>query len=889
MRRAVGFLGKGGDLPEGFGYSLKRRLLGPPMVNEELSEQRLSKVLALGVLAPDGISSSAYGTEEILIELLKGGLGVAAFTLILPLTGVVLFVMALVVLSYREVVTVYTRAGGSYVVARDNFGPRVAQIAAVALLIDYVVTVAVQVAAGTAAVASAIPAINSPGLITIISIAIVILMCYANLRGIREAGRSFAVPTYLFSGVIILLIITGLLREAFGALPLYHPHAGVVTGPASHSGLIAFGMVFVLLRAFANGGSSLTGIEAVSNAVSAFKPPEGFNARRVLVTEGVILGSLVAGVSWLAHVTHARPYTLGVPTVISQEARLVFGSSFFGTGMYILIQAATALILYTGGNTSFNGFPFLANFVAEDAFLPRWLTKRGHRLVFSNGIVVLAVLSSALLAAVGANVNKLVPFYAIGVFTAFTMAGLGMGKYHYEAREPHWRRKLVINFSAGVISAVIVLIFVVVKFTEGAWLVVILFAVGVPALIRLNREYGLEAQVLERISDRPKPVTPPTYPRRTVFVFVDRFDLATLAALRYARSLRPTTLRAVHFVIDTAEADLLREDWMRADRGVVLDFIDCADRRLPRCAAELVSREAALPGTHVTAVLPRRSYSPLLGRLLHDRTADKIAAVLSNIPHSVATIVPFDVRSRLEVLHARQVAHEQDAAQGTGIAAGTPSAARSPAPAGPAAPSEPAATATTASEPTAGGPVAASEPTASGPVAASEPTASGPVAPDGPPGPDGVAPVSDAAPPSPLRGLLRRRSGRRPAGPPSGPPAGYRPSYDRPAPSAGVNPIGSINKPGRATVEGRVRAVEIRPVERNSVLAVEISDSTGDLTALFYGRSHIPGVICAARVRFRGPVGLREEGPVMINPAYELLATGTGTPPEGKDSSDKGS
>src|ERR1700728_3977787 len=219
MRKAVGFLGGADNLPEGFGYTLKRRLLGPPMVNEELSEQRLSNVAALGVLAPDGISSSAYGTEEILIELLKGGLAITAFTLILPLTGVVLFVMALVVLSYREGVTVYTRAGGSYVVARENFGPRVAQIAAVALLIDYVVTVAVQVAAGTAAVASAVPAINHPTLITVISIAIVILMCFGHLRGIREAGRSFAVPTYLFSGSVIIMIVTGLVREILGNLP----------------------------------------------------------------------------------------------------------------------------------------------------------------------------------------------------------------------------------------------------------------------------------------------------------------------------------------------------------------------------------------------------------------------------------------------------------------------------------------------------------------------------------------------------------------------------------------------------------------------------------------------------------------------------------------------
>jgi amino acid transporter len=880
MRKAVGFLGGADNLPEGFGYTLKRRLLGPPMVNQELSEQRLSNVAALGVLAPDGISSSAYGTEEILIELLRGGLAITAFTLILPLTGVVLFVMALVVLSYREVVTVYTRAGGSYVVARDNFGPRVAQVAAVALLIDYVVTVAVQVAAGTAAVASALPQIrelSNPDVITIISIAIVILMCYGNLRGIREAGRAFAVPTYLFSGVVILMIVTGLVREAFGSLHVEKfPQAGQWGAHTAHSynGLIAFGMVFVLLRAFANGGSSLTGIEAVSNAVSAFKPPEGLNARKVLVTEGVILGSLVAGISWLAHVTHAAPFVKGVPTVLAQEARNVFGHSTVGTMLFILVQAATALILYTGGNTSFNGFPFLANFVAEDAFLPRWLTKRGHRLVFSNGIIVLAVLSCSLLAAVGANVNKLVPFYAIGVFTAFTMAGFGMAKYHHTHQEPHWRRKLVINFSAGVTSLIVVAIFVVVKFTEGAWLVVVLFAIGVPALIRLNREYGMEAQVLERISDRAKPpAAPKNFPRRTVFVLVDSFDLATLAALRYARSQRPTTLRAVHFVVDTAQADMLREEWTRAGLDVVLDFIDCPDRRIARGAAELVSAEAAQPGTQVTVVLPRRSYSPLLGRLLHDRTADKIAAVVSRIPNAAATIIPFDVRSRLEVLHARQVAQaEQSTEAKMTLKALAEQAART------------------------GGavtPPAREAGTATGPEGAAAGAGPGrPVAGGGPAGTDGAAAVTDPSaglPPviAAPSGLRRARRGRRRGAdqPPPAPPAEDQPSYDRPAPSAGVNPIGSLVRPGRATVEGRVRAVEIRPVERNSVLAIDIADSSGDLTALFYGRSHIPGLVCGARVRFRGPVGLRGEGPVMINPAYELLSAGTTRRTLGEDSS----
>jgi amino acid transporter len=864
MRRAVGLLGGQGDLAEGLGYTLKRRLLGRPLINEQLGEQRLSKPLALGVLAPDGISSSAYGTEEILIELLRAGLAVTAFTLILPLTGVVLFVMALVVLSYREVVTVYTRAGGSYVVARDNFGPKWAQIAAVALLIDYVVTVAVQIAAGTAAVASAWKPLDSPLKITLVSIAVVLLMLYGNLRGIREAGRSFAVPTYLFSGSVIVMIATGLVREILGNLPRQqYPLPGQYTGHSPTTGLIAFGMVFVLLRAFANGGSSLTGIEAVSNAVSAFRPPEGRNARKVLVTEGLILGTLVAGISWLAHATHAAPYVSGVPTVISQETKIVFGHTAFGTVMYIFVQAATALILYTGGNTSFNGFPFLASFVAEDAFLPRWLTKRGHRLVFSNGIVVLAVLSCALLAAVGANVNNLVPFYAIGVFTAFTMAGFGMAKYHHKTREQGWRRRLVINFSAGVTSAIVVIIFAVVKFTEGAWLVVILFAVGVPTLIRLNREYRREAGVLARIGTRPEPPEPPTYSRRTVFVFVDDLDLATIAALRYARSLRPTTLHAVHFVIDNVQAEILRQDWVRSNTGIVLDFVDCADRRLARCAAELVSAEAALPGVGVTAILPRRGYSPLLGRLLHDRTADKIAAVVSRIPHAAATIVPFDVRNRLETIDQRRAAaaaggatapeHAERAAVEAAVEPAEPAAA-SRAPGAGHGSGDGRADSHADARAASGGDRADGQDQAADAAAMARPEAA----------------VADATAGDADRG---RDGGL----------------YDRPVPPPDVRPMGSLTRPGRATVEGRVYAVEIRPVERNTVLAAEVADSTGQMTALFYGRSHIPGLECGSRVRFRGQVGIRAGGPVMINPAYELLAPGmTATrpipaPPPGDD------
>ncbi len=808
-RKDAGLLERTSGLPDTFWYSAKRRLLGPPLVNQDLEEQRLSNPLALGVLSPDGISSSAYGTEEILIVLVPA-VGLAAFTLLLPMTLIILLVMTLVVLSYREIVMVYIRPGGSYVVARENFGPRIAQVAAVALLIDYVVTVAVQTAAGTAAVASAFPAVGPYKLE--VTVGVVLLMCFGNLRGIREAGRSFAVPTYLFAGSVILMIVVGLIRAALGDLQRYDPHTlpGAYPVGSGTAGLLSFAMIFTLLRAFANGGASLTGIEAVSDSVGAFRPPEGVNARRVLVTEGIILGTLVAGISWLAYATHATPRTAGYPTVLAQEADIVFGSA--GHFMFFVVQAATMLILYTGGNTSFNGFPFLTSYVAGDSFLPRWLLKRGHRLVFSNAIIVLTIVSIALLIIKDADVNSLVPLYAIGVFTAFSMAGFGMAKYHVTHKEPGWRHKLVINFSAGTLTAIVVAIFAVVKFTEGAWVVVVLFAVLVPALIRLNREYTAESDVLEALSEN-QPPPPPHYGRRTVFVFVDSFDLATLSALRYARSLRPTTIRAVHFVIDNVRAEKLRAKWTRADRGVPLDFIDVSDRRLTRAAAELVEREAAEPDTHVTVVLPRRSYSALLGRLLHDRTADKIAAVVSRIPRSAATIVPYDVESRVRVLQERQAAKIAAAAQD---AAAQDAAARD---------------------------VSSGEADAAAkPGSAAEPRAK-----------------------APADGLLRGRE--------QGSSNGQRSRDDGGSPSvAGVRPIGSLTKPGRATIEGRIRVVEIRPVERNSVLACEISDGSGELTAMFYGRSHIPGIVCGARVRFRGSVGIRADGhPFMINPAYELL------------------
>ena len=280
--------------------------------------------------------------------------------------------------------------------------------------------------------------------------------------------------------------------------------------------------------------------------------------------------------------------------MLAQEAQEVFGCTFVGHLLFLLVQLATMLILYTGANTSFNGFPFLTSYVAGDSFLPRWLLKRGHRLVFSNAIILLTVTAIALLVIKDADVNSLVPLYAIGVFTAFSMAGFGMAKYHHTHRAPGWRPKFIINFSAGVLTLIVVAIFAVVKFTEGAWVVLVLFAILVPALIRLNTEYRAEAEVLETVTGE-QPPPPPHYSRRVVFVLVDSFDLATLAALRYARSLRPTQIRAVHFVIDSVRAEKLRDKWTRADRGVALDFIDCPDRRLIKAAPTWPSARSRTP------------------------------------------------------------------------------------------------------------------------------------------------------------------------------------------------------------------------------------------------------------------------------------------------------
>lgn len=586
--------------------------------------------------------------------------GLAGFVILMPLTFIIILILALVTTSYRQVVMAYTKTGGSYVVARDNFGSEIAQIAAVALMIDYVVTVAIQTAAGTAALISAFQGLAPYNLE--ITLAVIGILFYGNLRGVKEAGRVFAAPTYLFVSSVGVVIVLGIVMEFQGKLHLVATQAG--TYPLGHAqGLITAASALVLLRAFANGGSSLTGLEAISNGVSIFKAPEGNNARRTTVIMSVILGSLVLGISWLATRVHAIPFMSGTPTVISQIAEVVLGHGVVGHIFYLIVQFATMLILYTGANTPFSGFPFLVNFIAEDGFLPRQLSKRGHRLVFSNGIFLLAGTASLLLIVVGPHVDKLVAFYAIGVFTGFTLAGFGMAKRAFTLKMKYWKLNIIINGLSGAISLSIVVIFAIVKFTEGAWLVVLIFPFAVAILLRLHRQYVAEEEVLE-VDQVSSPAS--SISRHNVTVLVDNVDIATVGSVRYARSLNPSKLSAVHFVIDDRRAEIIKRKWNanRALDDVALELIDCPDRRLAKSALDYALRITASSEVDLTLLLPRRTYSFFLGRLLHDRTAEEIASPISQLPRVVATIVPFDVNQMLSrksiAVHPRTRFHGND-------------------------------------------------------------------------------------------------------------------------------------------------------------------------------------------------------------------------------------
>ena len=637
-------------LPESRGYRFKNKVLGPPLHNEQLAHERLGNPTALAVFASDNLSSCAYATEEIL-RVLVPIVGLAAFSLVTPITIALLVVLGFLILSYRQTIKAYPSAGGAYIVTRDNFGILPAQVAGVALLTDYVLTVSVSVAAGTDALASAFLALEPYKLI--IAIGFVCLIAFVNLRGVKESGKLFAVPTYFFIVNMVILIGVGFYRLAFTTLPKYATNAPGLEkiGSKPHSGLLLGASVFLVLKAFGSGGAAVTGVEAISNGVPAFKEPAWQNARKTLVIMGSVLGVMFLGLSILAARTQTVPHENGTPTVISLVGEAVYGKGPIGHILYYMLQAGTMLILVLAANTSFADFPRLASFHAGDNFMPRQFMVRGHRLVFSNGIIFLAGAGIVTLLGTGGRVSRLIPLYAIGVFTSFTMSQAGMAKHHLTHKEVGWRVGLWINGIGAALSGLVLVIVATVKFTEGAWVIMILIPVMVVGLMRLNKAYEHEAE--ELAEDAPRAAAAPALRHHSVVVLVDELDVAAARAIQYGRALNPYDFRAVHFDLDPWKSQLLAEQWrsLGFDR-IALDIIECTDRRLTRATAEVAAELVADGRTELSVLIPRREYTRTWHRLLHDHSSKSIVQALSEIPHCNVTIVPYHLGARLPAVEA---------------------------------------------------------------------------------------------------------------------------------------------------------------------------------------------------------------------------------------------
>ncbi|HKO83614.1 MAG TPA: APC family permease [Actinomycetota bacterium] len=630
---------------ESLGYRTKRLLLGPALQTNQLVHERISKRVALAVFSSDPISSTAYATEEILLVLVGGSLagGVLATGLALPVALAIVALLALLVVSYRQVVDAYPSAGGAYVVSRDNFGNVTAAVAGAALLIDYVLTVAVSVSSGVAAMSSVFPDQLGPIRVEI-SVAFVVLLAWGNLRGIREAGKLFAVPTYVYVVSVGAMIVAGIWRLASGSLQPIH-YTPAQTALLHHEGAVGAVTVFLVLRAFASGTTALTGVEAISNGVSAFRAPEAVNAKKTLMVMAGIMGTLFLGITYLAVRLEARPFDSGYPTVISQIARQVLGSG----PAYLLVQAATLLILVLAANTAFSGFPLLASFASGDALLPRQLRKRGHRLVYSNGILALSAAALFLIVAFRADVHALIPLYAVGVVTSFTLAQAGMTRRHLRLREPGWRGGILVNGIGAVVTLVALVVIVVGKFTQGAWMVVVAIPLLVWLLLRIQRTYGRElAQLKVEVSQR---LAPPK-PRHEVVVLIEDLDQAALSALQYARQLNPLSITAMHIAVDPDHARELGRLWSKVHIPFPLELVDAPDRNLLAAVEEAVG-ELVRPDTEVTVLIPRRRYVGFWRRVLHDQTSSGLTAVLGAMENVNVTIVPFHLAGQPQPhLHA---------------------------------------------------------------------------------------------------------------------------------------------------------------------------------------------------------------------------------------------
>jgi amino acid transporter len=577
------------------GYLLKRALLGRPLATARLEHERLGKPTALAVFSSDNMSSVAYATEEILRVLIPA-VGLAAFSLVLPISGLIVLVEAILIFSYRQTIKAYPSAGGAYIVTKDNLGLLPAQLAGVALLVDYVLTVSVSTAAGVQAISSVVPL--SVTVRIALSLLFVWLIAYGNLLGVRESGRIFALPTYLFIGSLFLTCGLGMYRVLSGHLGTFSiPHQVEGGGLSPGVGAVA---LFVVLKAFASGGAAVTGVEAISNGVPAFRKPEWRNAQTTLMWMGATLGTSFLAVSFLAHRLHVLPVADESKSVLAQIGQAVYGSGALGHLLFLILQISTTLILVLAANTSFADFPRLASFHATDAFMPRQLTKRGHRLVFSSGIIGLAGAASLIIVLFRASVSSMIPLYALGVFTSFTLSQGGMAKRHLRLREKGWKLGLFLNGLGALSTVVVTAIIGIVKFDKGAWIVVLFVPLMVFLLVRVNRIYEAEEEdLLEGLGDIDRPPAK----RHVAVVLVDRCDEKTFHAVQYALTINPQEVVPVHLGTDDGVAEDLVRRWSQIGLPGALRVIDCGQRGRGECLDELL-RKKSEGDVQITVIVP---------------------------------------------------------------------------------------------------------------------------------------------------------------------------------------------------------------------------------------------------------------------------------------------
>jgi len=621
---------------------VKRAVVGAPIPSHRAHHERFSRTTGLAVLSSDPLSSVAYATEEILRVLAAGG--VAALALVTPIGAVIALMLAVVVFSYRQTIDAYPNGGGAYIVAKENLGRMPSLIAAAALLIDYVLTVAVSIAAGVAALTSAFPDWQlSPVRISVVFVAILTL---GNLRGIRESGRLFAAPTYFFIASILIMLGVGAWRYLNGSLaPLPSPSDAI---PLGSGGAGALGL-FMILTAFSNGCTAMTGVEAVSNGVPAFRPPESRNAAATLVTMALLSIAMFMGITLLAHAYGIVPS--GSETVVSQIARGTFGG---GSLPYYAVQAGTMLILVLAANTAYADFPRLASIVARDGFLPRQFMNQGDRLAFSNGILILSALSCALLVAFQGDTHLLIPLYMVGVFVSFTLSQAGMVRHWARLRTEGWRTSAVINGIGAGVTAVVLVIVVVTKAFEGAWIVLVMIPVLVGLFSATKRHYRSVAAELSLRNWAPASIG-----HHTVIVPIGGLQVAVVRALTYARSIS-SDVRAAYVETDEAVTVSLRAQWPRWGDGIDLVVLPSPERSLLEPLLDYI--EQARDSSHgwVTVVLPEFVPRHLWQHVFHNQHALLLKGALLFKRHIVVTSVPFHLGA-IEPTAAAPAAAEQHA------------------------------------------------------------------------------------------------------------------------------------------------------------------------------------------------------------------------------------